>query len=112
MKIGVTGLDNMGTAIAKLLIDVGHDVIVWNRSPEKMKQRLLPALPLPASPATLAREVEAVITILSDADAIKAVNEGWSRLLEDDIAGQLFIEMSTVQPEPSAALARRRKPHL
>ena len=53
-----------------------------------------------------------MITILTDADAIKAVYEGWSRFLEDDIPGKLFIEMSTVQPETSAALARQRKPRL
>ena len=109
MKIGVAGLDKMGTAIAKLLIDVGHDVIVWNRSPEKMKQPALAGAASAASPATLAREVEVVITILTDADAIKAVYEGWSGLLEDDIAGKLFIEMSTVQPETSAALAKKVK---
>ena len=112
MKIGVSGLDNMGTAIAKLLIDVGHNVIVWNCSSEKMKQPSLAGAALSASPATLAREVEAVITILTDADAIKAVYEGWSRFLDDDIPGKLFIEMSTVQPESSAALARQRKPRL
>ena len=70
MKIGVAGFDKMGTAIAKLLIDVGHDVIVWNRSPET-KQLALAGAASAASPATLAREVEAVITILTDADAIK-----------------------------------------
>jgi 3-hydroxyisobutyrate dehydrogenase len=42
---------------------------------------------LTENPATLAREVEAVITILTDADAIKAVYEGWSGLLEGDVAG-------------------------
>jgi 3-hydroxyisobutyrate dehydrogenase len=78
MKIGVAGLDKMGTAIAKVLIDVGHDVIVWNRSPEKMKQPALAGAASAASPTTLAREVEAVITIFTDADAIKAVYEGWS----------------------------------
>ena len=35
MKIGVAGLGRMGAAIAKRLIECGHDVTVWNRSPGK-----------------------------------------------------------------------------
>ena len=37
MKVGVAGLGRMGSAIARRLIDVGHEVIVWNRSPDKAK---------------------------------------------------------------------------
>jgi 6-phosphogluconate dehydrogenase (decarboxylating) len=37
VKIGVAGLGRMGSAIAKRLIDVGHDVVVWNRDAEKVR---------------------------------------------------------------------------
>jgi 3-hydroxyisobutyrate dehydrogenase len=109
MKIGVVGLGKMGTAIAKRLIDVGHDVTVWNRTPEKMKQPVASGAIAAASPAALAAEVDAVITILTDAEAIDAVYTGPSGLLEGDVAGKLFIEMSTVQPETSASLAKKVK---
>ena len=106
MNIGVAGLGKMGTAIAKRLIDVGHDVSIWNRSPKKMKQPALADATVAASPTALAQQVEAVITILTDANAIKGVYEGSAGLLAGDVAGKLFIEMSTVQPETSAALAK------
>ena len=35
MKIGVAGLGRMGAAIARRLLDVGHEVVVWNRSLDK-----------------------------------------------------------------------------
>jgi 3-hydroxyisobutyrate dehydrogenase len=37
MKIGVAGLGRMGSAIAKRLIEVGHEVVVWNRNQDKIK---------------------------------------------------------------------------
>ena len=36
-KVGVAGLGRMGAAIAKRLIEVGNEVVVWNRNPEKTK---------------------------------------------------------------------------
>ena len=37
MRIGVAGIGKMGAAVAARLIEVGHDVAVWNRTPEKAK---------------------------------------------------------------------------
>ena len=37
MRIGVAGIGKMGAAIAARLIEVGHEVTVWNRTPEKAK---------------------------------------------------------------------------
>jgi len=35
-EVSVIGLGAMGSAIAKAFIASGHDVTVWNRSPDKM----------------------------------------------------------------------------
>lgn len=32
MKLGVAGLGRMGAAMVKRLIEVGHEVHVWNRT--------------------------------------------------------------------------------
>ena len=47
MKIGFIGLGNLGSAIAKRLVSVGEEVIVWNRSPEKVEKLGLPSQPTP-----------------------------------------------------------------
>jgi 3-hydroxyisobutyrate dehydrogenase len=106
MKVGIAGLGRMGAAIAKRLIEVGHEVTVWNRNPEKSKPLAAAGATVAATPAELAGRVEAIITILTDAAAIRDVYEGKSGLLEGDVAGKLFIEMSTVQPETEIALAK------
>jgi len=107
MRIGIAGLGRMGSAIAARLMEVGHQVVVWNRSPEKVKPLIAAGAKAASTPAELVGQVEAVITILTNREAIDAVYGGPSGLLAGDAKGKLFIEMSTVQPETEAALAER-----
>jgi 3-hydroxyisobutyrate dehydrogenase len=104
MKLGVAGIGKMGAAVAARLIEVGHDVTVWNRTPEKAKA--IAGASVAASPAELAQKSEAVLSILTDAAALDAVYNGRSGLLDGNVAGKLFIDMSTVLPTTEAALAR------
>jgi 3-hydroxyisobutyrate dehydrogenase len=105
MRIGVAGLGRMGSAIAARLIDVGHEVTVWNRTADKVKPLAAAGAKSASSPAQLATAVEAVVTILTNRDAIAAVYEGPAGLLAGDVKAKLLVEMSTVQPETEVALA-------
>ena len=103
MRIGVAGIGKMGAAIAARLVELGHEVAVWNRTPEKAKA--VRGAAAVATPAELAQRCEAVITILTDAPALEAVYNGPSGLLSGDVGGKLFVEMSTVLPATEVALA-------
>jgi 3-hydroxyisobutyrate dehydrogenase len=107
MRIGVAGLGRMGSAIAARLIEVGHEVTVWNRSADKVKPLAAAGAKTAASPAELATQVETIVTILTNRDAIAAVYEGPVGLLAGTINGKLVIDMSTVQPETEVALAEK-----
>jgi 3-hydroxyisobutyrate dehydrogenase len=107
MQIGIAGLGRMGTAIGTRLIEMGHQLTVWNRSPQKTKPLEEAGAALARSPRELADAVETVITILTDAAAIAAVYEGASGLLSGNVAGKLFIEMSTVRPQTGIELAQK-----
>ena len=109
MKIGIAGTGKMGAAIAARLMSLGHEITVWNRTPEKTKGLAAAGAKIAASPAALASDAEVVITILTDAEAIHAVYGGPQGLLSGSAAGKLFIEMSTVRPEVEIALAARVK---
>jgi 3-hydroxyisobutyrate dehydrogenase len=102
MRIGVAGIGKMGAAIAARLMEVGHDVVLWNRTLDKAKAAT--GASVVTTPAELAKTSEAVITILTDGAAIEAVYNGPSGLLSGDITGKLFIEMSTVPPKVETAL--------
>jgi 3-hydroxyisobutyrate dehydrogenase len=97
----------MGAAIAARLIEVGHQVTVWNRTPEKARPLADSGAKVVGSPADVAAASEAVITILTDAKAIDDVYNGPKGLLSGDVNGKLFIEMSTVPPKVEIDLAAK-----
>src|SRR5438132_7756838 len=107
MQIGVAGLGRMGAAMAARLIEVGHQVTVWNRSAAKAKPLTEAGAKVAASPAELTRAVETVITCLTDPDAIDQVYGAAAGLLAGDLKGKLVIEMSTVRPGVEIALAEK-----
>jgi len=105
MKIGVAGLGAMGAAVAARLIEVGHEVTVWNRTADKAKPLAAAGAKLAGSPAEVTAASEAVITMLTDGKAIDDVYNGPNGLLSGDAKGKLFIEMSTVPPKVETDLA-------
>jgi 3-hydroxyisobutyrate dehydrogenase len=107
MQIGIAGIGKMGAAIAQRLMEVGHHVTVWNRTADKLRPVANAGAAVAATPAELARNAQAVITILTDAGAIEAVYGGAAGLLAPDVGGKLFIEMSTVEPQTEVALAEK-----
>ena len=97
----------MGSAIAKRLLGLKHEVTVWNRTP----QRAQPLRDLGAtwaeSPARLAAQADLVITMLTDAQALDDVYGGPDGLLALPAAGKLFVDMSTVMPAQQQAIGAR-----
>ena len=106
MQIGIAGIGRMGAAMAERLMETGHTISVWNRTPEKTKKLADAGAKVAATPEDLAEQSDAVITMLTDADAIDHVYNGEHGLLSGDVADKLFIEMSTVRPEIPIALAK------
>src|SRR3989442_1301216 len=94
----------MGAAIGQRLLSLGHELAVWNRTAEKTRPLAAAGAKVAATPSQLASSSETIITILTDATAIDAAYRGKDGLLAGDVAGELFIAMSTVRPETERAL--------
>ncbi|MDP1536839.1 MAG: NAD(P)-dependent oxidoreductase [Burkholderiales bacterium] len=107
MKIGVAGIGRMGAAIAERLLKNGHQVTVWNRTPAKAQALTQHGATVAATAAQLAGSADIILSILTDAEAIAATYDGPQGLLCGDVAGKLFVEMSTVRPETQCALSGR-----
>lgn len=105
MKIGVAGVGRMGAAIALRLIACGHEIAVWNRTPEKARPLAAAGAKVTDTPARLAAECDILLTILTDAAAIGSVYHAPDGLLAGIQPGQLVLEMSTVRPEVKTTLA-------
>ncbi|HEY3209548.1 MAG TPA: NAD(P)-dependent oxidoreductase [Actinomycetota bacterium] len=101
--VGFVGLGGMGSRMAGRLLDAGHEVVVWNRTPEKMSPLTdLGAIPA-QSPADVAGRTDAVLTMVSDPAALRAVTEGQDGIAAGAGSSMTVIEMSTVGP---AAVSR------
>jgi 3-hydroxyisobutyrate dehydrogenase len=107
MHIGIAGIGKMGSNIGARLMEMGQTLTVWNRTADKTKPLTDAGAKLAKSPVELAGSVDAVLTIITNADAIEAMYHGPDGLLSGDVKGQLFIEMSTVPPEVQVALAEK-----
>jgi 3-hydroxyisobutyrate dehydrogenase len=93
----------MGAAIAQRLAGLGHQLTVWNRTPDKARAL---GFDVSADPGELAGKSETVISILTDATAVETVYE---KLLAGNVKGKLFIEMSTVRPETERKVSKQAK---
>lgn len=100
--IGIAGTGRMGTAFARRLIETGHSVHVWNRSPARLEA----AVGAGATATDLAglAACDTILLSLTDAAASKAVLEG---LISAGLTGRLVVELSTLLPADADALAAR-----
>jgi 3-hydroxyisobutyrate dehydrogenase len=101
MHIGIAGTGKMGSAIAKRLLSLNHQVTVWNRSMERTNPLVELGALAAKTPVTLATSVDLVISMLTDESALEQVYLGPNGLLAKPLPNQLFVDMSTVRPEMS-----------
>ena len=73
MKLGIVGLGRMGSAMALRLMEEGNEVRVWNRSREKLAPVVAAGAREASSPAALAGEVDAVLSMLTDAAGLAKI---------------------------------------
>ena len=104
MHIAILGTGIMGAPMAERLIESGHTVAVYNRTPEKIKPLVdLGAHPF-SVPAQAVKASDAVILMLSDINAINAVLFGPAKV---SFKNRTVIQMGTIAPEESMRVARR-----
>jgi 3-hydroxyisobutyrate dehydrogenase len=104
MKVGLVGLGRMGSAIAQRLGDCGHEVIAWDKNAKAVAaqgNRVRAA----DNPRAVAAGAAIVLSIITEDKGVRRVFTGKDGFLSGDVAGKLFIEMSTLQPMTHRALA-------
>ena len=109
MHIGIAGTGKMGSTMAARLASLGERVTVWNRTQAKAQALLDAGIGWAATPRELAEKADLVITLLTDEAALDEVFLWANGLLTGQVAGKLFVEMSTVPPAKHQALAARAK---
>ncbi len=105
MRIGIAGTGKMGSAIARRLASLDHQVTVWNRTQARAQPLLDEGMAWAASPRDLLRQADIVITLLTNEQALDAVYRGADGLFGPGAEGKLFLEMSTVAPAKQQEMA-------
>ena len=97
MKIGWIGCGDMGSRMAKRLIDAGHEVYLYNRTRSKA-EAIAGAAGIVDAPCELA-DTEIVFSSVTNGNALRAVvfgDKGWVKTAKP---GSILVEMSTISPD-------------
>src|SRR5437868_2561553 len=105
-KVAFIGLGRMGHGMAGRYLDAGFAVAVWNRSKAKAEDLIARGARWARSPADAADGADAIVTMVADDEASRAVWLGKDGAAATAKAGTLAIECSTVSYRHALDLAR------
>ncbi|MGH8916167.1 MAG: NAD(P)-dependent oxidoreductase [Acidimicrobiia bacterium] len=101
MKVGFIGLGDMGQCIVPRLLDAGHEVTGWNRTPERATPLLAIGMQWGDTPRQVAAGSEVVLSIVTDSVAVEAVALGDDGILAGLPTDGVYADMSTIDPGAS-----------
>ncbi|MCS7228688.1 MAG: NAD(P)-dependent oxidoreductase [Candidatus Kryptonium sp.] len=103
-KVGFIGLGIMGEMMAKRLLNNGFELVVYNRTKDKISNlgssRVIPA----ETPGEVAKNCEVVISMLADSKAVESVVYDKDGILNSVRSGFIHIDMSTISPATTRKL--------
>ena len=105
MEIGFIGLGAMGEGMVPRLLAAGHTVTGWNRTREKAEPLIGQGMRWSDSPREVASQSEIVFSIVTDAEAVKAVALGPDGVISGLRKDGIYLDMSTIAPDASRAIA-------
>jgi 3-hydroxyisobutyrate dehydrogenase len=112
-RVAFAGLGIMGAPMAANLVRAGLEVAVYTRTREKAERFAAEHdnARAAASPADAAADADAFVSIVPDAPQVEEILFGENGAAEALPEGALVVEMSTIAPSASKAIAERLAPH-
>lgn len=104
-RIGFIGLGIMGRGMARNIAKAGFELRVWNRTTSRAEEFVQAGAIVSATPAELAATSDIIVTCVSDTPDVEAVILGDNGVLHGANAGALVIDMSTISPHATRAIA-------
>jgi 3-hydroxyisobutyrate dehydrogenase len=105
-RVAFIGLGRMGHGMAGRYLDAGFTVAVWNRSKAKAADLIARGALWATSPEDAAIDADAVVTMVADDEASRAVWLTKDGAAANMKAGTLAIECSTVSHQHTLEMAR------
>ena len=104
VKLGFIGLGNMGSRIAKRLLDHGYQLSVYDRDPAKTQVIATHDAAVAENIHELAHTADVVLSCLTNDEAVRSVYAEPDGIFAGARPGTVALEMSTVSPETSREL--------
>lgn len=106
-RVGFVGLGVMGSRITRRLLDARHQVTGYNRTASKAQDLVKAGMRLAPTPRAVAEASDVVFSMVADTEALRAVVDGPDGILAGLGKGKIYVDMSTVSPTASRAMAAR-----
>src|SRR5580693_10136048 len=106
-NLGFVGLGVMGGNMVARLIEKGHKVTGYNRTRAKAQWLIDRGMKWADSPQAVAAAADFTLSMVTNSAALQEIADGGNGVIAGLGTGKIWIEMSTVSPEISKALAAR-----
>jgi 3-hydroxyisobutyrate dehydrogenase-like beta-hydroxyacid dehydrogenase len=106
-NLGFVGLGVMGSEMVSRLLEKGHRVTGYNRTRAKAQRLIDRGMRWADSPRAVAEAAEFTFSMVTNSAALAAIADGPDGILARLSTNKVLIDMSTVSPEFSRALAAR-----
>ena len=106
-NLGFVGLGVMGSQMVNRLLGKGHAVTGYNRTRSKAQWLIDRGMKWADSPRAVSAAADVTFAMVTNSAALAAITDGPDGLLAGLSKGKTFIDMSTVSPTVSRALATR-----
>ena len=106
-NLGFVGLGVMGSEMVSRLLDKGHSVTGYNRTRVKAERLIKKGMKWAETPRAVCAAADVTFSMVTNEKALGAVAEGPDGILNAMTAGKSWIDMSTVSPGCSRALAAK-----
>jgi len=104
-KIAFIGLGIMGSPMAVHLAKAGHQVVGFNRSPDKAQPLVQAGGQAAESIAEAVRDAEVVAVMVPDSPDVRDVLTGEDGVFANAAAGTLVVDFSSIRPDVTVELA-------
>jgi 3-hydroxyisobutyrate dehydrogenase-like beta-hydroxyacid dehydrogenase len=106
-NLGFVGLGVMGSEMVSRLLDKGHSVAGYNRTRAKAERLIKKGMKWADTPRAVCAAADVTFSMVTHEKALGAVAESPDGILSAMTAGKFWIDMSTVSPGYSRALAAK-----
>lgn len=111
LRVGFIGLGAMGIPMARNILKAGFPLTVWARRPEAAGAIRGEGASWASSPSALAGDVDIIILMVTNSPDVEGLVAGPNGILRNAHQNLVIVDMSTISPSVSRAMAAKSREH-